>query len=198
MEKYLLRFDHNGFLLVIMTYLVTTTQKMVHSNFVSLVLTRAFLVRYLECPQYIARMFLVDLYTLLRKAVEYDLCRIYRFFSVEYTCRETFSDLDSGASFESYIINNYPALNETIHLFRKLKIRAEVDLVVCLASFSQRTSHLDMRVLFRFSHLHSMIQRREFDCSISYYKNSQNMLVIHIFVNVKLICRCSLKNLNKK
>jgi hypothetical protein len=65
-----------------------------------------------ECPQYISRMFTVDLYTVL-----------------QYTCRETFSDLDINSSFESYLINNYPSLNETIVSFRRLKIRAEVDLV---------------------------------------------------------------------
>jgi len=56
---------------------------------------------------------------------------------LEYTCRETFSDIDTTASFESYLINNYPSLNETIHLFRKLKIRAELDLVVCLLFISR-------------------------------------------------------------
>ncbi|CAF3082760.1 unnamed protein product [Rotaria socialis] len=65
-----------------------------------------------ECPQYIARMFTIDLYTVL-----------------QHTCRETFSDIDTNSAFESYLINNYPALNDTIHSFRRLKIRAEVDLV---------------------------------------------------------------------
>ena len=49
---------------------------------------------------------------------------------LEYTCRETFSDLDTNSSFESYLINNYPSLNDTIVSLRRLKIRAEIDLVV--------------------------------------------------------------------
>ncbi|CAF1052462.1 unnamed protein product [Rotaria sp. Silwood1] len=65
-----------------------------------------------ECPQYIARMFTIDLYTVL-----------------QHTCRETFSDIDTNSPFESYLINHYPALNDTIHSFRRLKIRAEIDLV---------------------------------------------------------------------
>ncbi|CAF2488837.1 unnamed protein product [Rotaria sp. Silwood2] len=65
-----------------------------------------------ECPQYIARMFTIDLYTVL-----------------QHTCRETFSDIDTNLSFESYLINKYPSLNDTIHSFRRLKIRAEIDLV---------------------------------------------------------------------
>ncbi|CAF0766914.1 unnamed protein product [Rotaria sordida] len=65
-----------------------------------------------ECPQYIARMFTIDLYNVL-----------------QHTCQETFSDMDTNLPFESYLINNYPSLNETIHSFRRLKIRAEIDLV---------------------------------------------------------------------
>jgi len=57
-------------------------------------------------------MFTIDLYTVL-----------------QYTCRETFSELDTNLTFESYLINNYPSLNDTIHSFRRLKIRAEIDLV---------------------------------------------------------------------
>lgn len=49
---------------------------------------------------------------------------------LENTCRETFPDLDTNLSFESYLINNHPILNETVHSFRRLKIRAEIDLVV--------------------------------------------------------------------
>jgi len=52
-------------------------------------------------------------------------------FYLENTCREIFSDLDSNHSFESYLITNYPSLNDTVHTFRRLKVRAEVDLVVC-------------------------------------------------------------------
>lgn len=52
------------------------------------------------------------------------------FCRLEYTCRETFPDLDGNTTFESYLISHYPPLNESMQTFRRLKIRAEIDLVV--------------------------------------------------------------------
>ena len=74
-------------------------------------------------------MFTIDLYTVLRKFSHLKRRKIYSFVA-EYTCRETFTDLDTNLSFESYLINNYPSLNDAVHSFRRLKIRAEIDLVV--------------------------------------------------------------------
>jgi len=65
-----------------------------------------------ECPQYVARMFTIDLYTVF-----------------QYTCQETFPDRDNNLSIESYLVSHYPTLNEPMQTFRRLKVRAEVDLV---------------------------------------------------------------------
>ncbi|CAF0843084.1 unnamed protein product [Didymodactylos carnosus] len=65
-----------------------------------------------ECPQYIARFFTVDLFTLF-----------------EYTCKDAFPDMETTTLSETYLYENYPSLIELIHAFKKLKIRAEIDLV---------------------------------------------------------------------
>jgi hypothetical protein len=82
-------------------------------------------------------MFTIDLYNVLRKLKTILIIHFIIFSILENTCRETFSDLDTNLSFESYLINNYPSLNDTIHSFRRLKIRAEIDLVVCVYSISK-------------------------------------------------------------
>ncbi len=58
---------------------------------------------------------------------------------LEHTCRETFSDIDTHATFEAYLINHYPSLTDTVQTFRRLKIRAEFDLVVCIFIYLLQT-----------------------------------------------------------
>ncbi|CAF0884139.1 unnamed protein product [Adineta ricciae] len=136
-----------------------------------------------ECPQYIARMFVVDLYTVL-----------------QYTCRETFSDLDAGASFESYIINNYPPLNETIHLFRKLKIRAEVDLVPFTLDDTKEGVRLFNQLLHKLAEYVSnpYLRQREIDLSLFVQNTEQEMKTSSRYIPLlpKDLCQIPLRQID--
>ena len=107
-------------------------------------------------------------------AVQKDERKIYLAICLslaEYTCRETFTDLDTNLSIESHLIHNYPSLKDNIHSFRRLKIRAEIDLVV--STFHCQLSIIHFFIFF--SHSVSMIRRMQLECSINYYKSKFNL-----------------------
>ncbi|UJR37523.1 hypothetical protein I4U23_030225 [Adineta vaga] len=146
-----------------------------------------------ECPQYIARMFLVDLYTVF-----------------QYTCRETFSELDPSASLDAYLINNYPSLNETVHLFRKLKSRAEVDLVPFTLDDTKEGVRMFNHLLQKLSEFvnNPYLRQREIDLLLFTQTNEQPMKMSSKYIPLlpKDLCHIplrpidanSLGNMNKR
>ena len=70
---------------------------------------------------------------------------------LELTCRETFPDIETNVKWKTYLIRQFPALSETIQSFERLKVRAEIDLVVKLSSFQWLHSMDFFFFSFRFS-----------------------------------------------
>jgi len=146
-----------------------------------------------ECPQYISRMFTIDLYTVL-----------------QYTCRETFSELDTNLTFESYLINNYPSLNDTIHSFRRLKIRAEIDLVPFTLDDTKHGVNMFNQLLQKLSEYvnNPYLRQRQIDTSLFTQNEEQEIKMSSKYIPLlpKDLCHIplrpidddSLENMNKR
>ncbi|CAF0963562.1 unnamed protein product [Adineta steineri] len=137
-----------------------------------------------ECPQYIARMFTVDLYNVL-----------------QHTCRETFADIDTTTAFESYLINNYPSLSETIHLFRKLKIRAEIDLVPFTLDDTKEGIRMFNHLLQKLSEFvnNQYLRQREVDLSLFNQSEEQQQIKMsskYIPLLPKDLCHIPLRSID--
>ena len=113
-------------------------------------------------------MFTIDLYTVLRRfnppMLLFDSTSPVR-YRLEYTCRETFADINATDTVQSYLTSNYPSLDDTLQSFERLKIRAEVDLVVRTARFVVER----MCVCVSSSRSLSMRRNMRWTCLISYF-----------------------------